>query len=223
MTGAFNMHVLKIARNSCKRLYSQLSKHTATNNSIWIAWWMHKKTCPSEQTQKASSTNGFRHHLLCIVNAVLLFWSLCDSTWLFALNEMAHLFDQDDTKTDQASQILNIPGHIKHSRRRFVQTQRSYEWKRHLYLGTISEHMQNKTFHKNFKIKAQMYQMKCICRITKLTIPQTVTLLYLYVFIFWESKQKSLTYNSSCKSYQLYMAADLFINTANKMFVHKKD
>lgn len=63
---------------------------------------------------------------------------------------MAHVFDQDDTKIDQACQILNKPGHIKHSRWRVVQTQRIYEWQNEM-------HLQNNT---------------------QLAIPQSVTLSY---------------------------------------------
>lgn len=86
MTGAFNMHVLKIARSSYKRLNSQLV------HSRWITWWTHKKPCPSEQTQNASSTNMSTSEMalgsfVVFVNAVLLFWSLCDPTWLFELNK----------------------------------------------------------------------------------------------------------------------------------------
>lgn len=147
MTGAFNMHVLKIAQSSYKWLNIQLvhCKQELKMNNLVNA----QKTLSFRANTKRFEhkhvylRNGFRDRLLfCKYCAFILKF-----VWPYLIvwtKQMAHLFDQDDTKIDQASHILNKPGHIKHSRRRVVQTQRSYEWKRHLYLETISRHMQNK-------------------------------------------------------------------------------
>lgn len=172
------MHVLKIARSSYKLLNSQLAhcKQELKMNSLVNA----QKTLSFRANTKRFEhkhvylRNGFRDHLLfCKCCAFILKF-----VWPYLIvwtNQMAHLFDQDDTKIDQASQILNKPGHIKHSRwvlykhKEVMSENSTYTWKQSANICKI------RTFRNNFKIKAQVYKMKCICRITKLAIPQTVT------------------------------------------------
>ncbi len=127
--------------------------------------------------------NGFRDRLLCFVNAVLLFWSLCDPTWLFALNKwLIYLIDmtQKSIKQVKSSIYLGISniadeGLYKH---------RSYEWKRHLYLETISEQMQNKNISQELQNKSTNVPNEMHLQNKKLKIPQTVTLLYVFIFLF---------------------------------------
>lgn len=68
--------------------------------------------------------------------------------------------------------ITNIADEGLYKHKEVMSENGTYTWKQSANICKI------RTFRKNFKIKAQMYKMKCIFRITKLTIPQTVTLLY---------------------------------------------